>query len=163
MSCLMNIGGSIALLMFDSGSSLEALTPMFTQVAKHKVFELKHQHSPPVAPQLHSLQLGTVGSRAKFNYGTYADVVVGNDKYPTYWDIINLDRYDAMIGTYWMRKHNVVLDFKNNIININGCKIATMTATEDAAEFQRRVAMHHSKRNEKLKRKDNPSPKESTI
>ncbi|KAJ3765158.1 hypothetical protein FB446DRAFT_655631 [Lentinula raphanica] len=154
MSCLMNIGGSIALLMFDSGSLLEALTPMFTQVAKHKVFELKHQHS---------LQLGTVGSRAKFNYGTYADVIVGNDKYPTYWDIINLDRYDAVIGTYWMRKHNVVLDFKNNIININGCKIAAMTATEDAAEFQRRVAMHHSERNEKLKRKDNPSPKESTI
>ncbi|KAJ3833718.1 hypothetical protein F5878DRAFT_546064, partial [Lentinula raphanica] len=68
MSCLMNIGGQVALLMFDSGSSLEALTPMFTQVAKHKVFELTQQHS---------LQLGTIGSRAKFNYGTHADVIVG--------------------------------------------------------------------------------------
>jgi len=53
--------------LWDSGSTTMGITPSFVDVAKITVFPLKNYHV---------LQLGTVGSRASVNFGTYVDVAM---------------------------------------------------------------------------------------
>jgi len=45
--------------------------------------------------------------------------VIAKQSYPSYVDIANFDRYDMIIGTPFMRKHGVLLDFKRNRVIIN--------------------------------------------
>ena len=35
-----------------------------------------------------------------------------------YFDIVNIDYYDAILGTLLLRKHEVVIDFMNNCLKI---------------------------------------------
>ena len=35
-----------------------------------------------------------------------------------YFNIVNIDYYDAILGTLFLRKHEVVIDFMNNCLRI---------------------------------------------
>ena len=35
-----------------------------------------------------------------------------------YFDIINIDYYDAILGTPFLRKHEVIIDFMNNCLRL---------------------------------------------
>ena len=35
-----------------------------------------------------------------------------------YFDIINIDYYDAILGTLFLRKHEVIIDFVNNYLRL---------------------------------------------
>ncbi|KAF9253972.1 hypothetical protein L218DRAFT_887465 [Marasmius fiardii PR-910] len=145
---LIEIGGQTALTLFDSGCTLECLSPGFARLANVKVHQLAEQHS---------LQLGTVGSRAKFNYGTIVETSYANIKSQTYFDIINIDRYDAIVGTYFMCKHGIQLDFENDRILVKGKVMTSLSVGEDAAELKRRSAMRRELRSKDFHRKDNPN------
>ena len=41
----------------------------------------------------------------------------------SYVDIANFDRYDMIMGTPWMRRHKVLLDFDTNRVIISGVPI----------------------------------------
>ncbi|KAF9257248.1 hypothetical protein L218DRAFT_879864 [Marasmius fiardii PR-910] len=145
---LLEIGGKTALTLFDSGCTLECLSPGFAGLANMKVHQLAEQHS---------LQLGTVGSKAKFNYGTIVDTSYASIDDQTYFDIVNIDRYDAIVGTYFMRKHGIQLDFKNDCILVDGKVTTSLSVGEDAAELKRRSAMRRELRSRDFRRKDNPN------
>ncbi|KAF8126104.1 hypothetical protein K438DRAFT_1454354, partial [Mycena galopus ATCC 62051] len=81
-----------------------------------------------------TLQLGTAGSRSMINYGTKARVAYGSIASDEYMDIVNLDRFDMIIGTIFMRKHKVALDFESNTIKIGGKIAPTLSAMEERAE-----------------------------
>ncbi|KAK0228072.1 hypothetical protein IW262DRAFT_1263602, partial [Armillaria fumosa] len=98
----------------DSGSTSTAMSPHFTDVSRALVFNLVE----PV-----TLQLGTVGSRSKINFGTIADLEMAGLTFKDYIDIVNIDRYDLLMGTPFMHQHGVVLDFKRNCVSINGTDI----------------------------------------
>jgi hypothetical protein len=100
--------------LWDSGSTTTGITPTFSELAKIKVDTLDDPHV---------LQLGTVGSRSIIKYGVDATIVVANVRNTAYMDIANFDRFDMIIGTPWMRKHNVLLDFAVNHVIVNGCPI----------------------------------------
>lgn len=57
-----------------------------------------------------------------------------------YFDIMNLDRYDIVIGTLFMHKYGVVLDFENVCVIINGKKIPTISIEGEEAE---RITRRH--------------------
>ena len=111
ITVLMDIGGHKALTLMDSGCTIEALSPTHVQLANGKVHQLADQHS---------LQLGTVGSHAKFNYGTAMKTSYGGIVDNVYFDIVNIDRYDAIVGMHYMCKHGIVLDFKKGQVLIWG-------------------------------------------
>ncbi|KAK6984030.1 hypothetical protein R3P38DRAFT_3232840 [Favolaschia claudopus] len=96
------IGSSKAYVLFDSGSNTDSLTPEYARAAGCRAFKLSEQVT---------LQLGCVGSRARINFGTRAEVDFGGIRGHAYFDIVNLDRYDAVIGTPFMAKHGLCLDF----------------------------------------------------
>jgi hypothetical protein len=103
--------------LWDSGSTTTGITHAFAELAKIKVDMLEDPHM---------LQLGTVGSRSIIKYGADAAIAVANVRDTAYVDIANFDRFDMIIGTPWMQKHNILLDFAANRVVVNGCPIPTI-------------------------------------
>ncbi|KAJ7042842.1 hypothetical protein C8F04DRAFT_885346, partial [Mycena alexandri] len=112
------IGGCKAYVLFDSGSNTDSITPEFAKGTDCAVFKLEEQIT---------LQLGCVGSKSRINYGARAPVAFGGIRGHAYFDIVNVDRYDGIIGAPFMIKHRAVLDFgKREIRFPNGQTIAAL-------------------------------------
>ena len=123
MAALVRVNGLEAYALLDSGSTTVSTTHDFARVAKLKIMELEN----PVP-----LQLGTVGSRSMINFGTKTRLELGPIKDDdAYLDVVNIDRYDMIIGTPFMRKHGLVLDFGKDTLSMQGTLIPTLTAGQD--------------------------------
>ncbi|KAG6870289.1 hypothetical protein C0992_000493, partial [Termitomyces sp. T32_za158] len=105
------VNGHPAWTLWDSGSTTTGITPQFAHVNAIRVHEL-------MEPLM--LQLGTVGSRAVVQFGVEVKVKTSGQPTKEYVDIANFDRYDMIIGTPFMRKNKVLLDFVNNKVIVNG-------------------------------------------
>ena len=111
LAAYVKINGVKAYTLFDSGSTTDSISPDFTRVAQVPVKTLEE----PV-----TLQLGCVGSRSKINYGTEIGLEFASITNDTYLDVANLDKYDSILGTPFLRKHGISLDFENQEIVIRG-------------------------------------------
>ena len=136
MAALVKVNGLEAYALLDSGSMTVSITQDFARVAKLNIKELEN----PVP-----LQLGTVGSHSMINFGAKARLelrpITDDD---TYLDIVNIDRYDMIIGTPLMCKHRFVLDFGRDTLSLRGTPITTLTAgQEDLMLIKRRAARAH--------------------
>jgi hypothetical protein len=75
-----------------------------------------------------------VGSRSKINYASVANIKFASITIDTYLDIANLDKYDSILGTPFLRKHGISLDFENQEIVIRGKqRIAALPEGEGTA------------------------------
>ncbi|KAF8225459.1 hypothetical protein L208DRAFT_1306250 [Tricholoma matsutake] len=104
-------------ILLDSGCTSDSISPEFTMSANLKAHELEE----PVP-----LQLGTIGSHLKINFGLFTDFEIGEIKNTHYFDVVNIDRYDAILGTIFMRKHGIVLDFEHDKVRIKGKHLDTI-------------------------------------
>ena len=125
----MTIGDLAAWTLWDSGSTTTGITPAFAELAKVKVDTLEDPHM---------LQLGTVGSQSIIKYGADVPISVANVKTTSYVDIMNFDRYDMIMGTPWMRRHKVLLDFDVNRVIINGMSIPAIKVLAKDLDIQAR-------------------------
>ena len=87
---IIELDGTKARALLDSGSTIDMVSPDFVRVAKLIPIELEEQMA---------LQLAVTGSRSRINYGTWADVTLGPIKERRYFDIANVDDYDVILGT----------------------------------------------------------------
>ena len=124
---------------------IEALSPTHVHLTNGKIHQLKEQHS---------LQLGTVGSHAKFNYGTTMKTSYGGIDDDIYFDIVNIDRYNAIVSMHYMCKHGIILDFKKGQVLIRGKPAPILSVGEDHAEFLRCSLMRRDALVNKIHRKD---------
>ena len=111
------VGELEAWTLWDTGSTMTGITPAYGEIAKIKIDTLEDPHI---------LQLGTVGSRSTIKYGADVEVQVANTTTTSYVDVANFDHYDMVIGTPWMRKNKVILDFIKNKITMNGVSITAI-------------------------------------
>jgi hypothetical protein len=119
------INGVKAYTLFDSGSTTDAVSPDFTRIANVPIYELEK----PL-----TLQLGCAGSRSKINFGTESRVEFDSITIDTYLDVANLDKYDSILGTPFLRKHGIMLDFEHQEIVIRGKqRIAALPEGEGVA------------------------------
>ncbi|KAK1230632.1 hypothetical protein PQX77_006276 [Marasmius sp. AFHP31] len=139
LTAFVEINGLKAFVLFDSGSTSDAISPDFAKHAKLRVFQLEN----PV-----TLQLGTKGSRAKINHGCYSTYQLNGKESKSYFDIANVDRYDAVVGTVFMRKHSISLHFKDDSIRVNGSPIPSLSEGEELRELARRNAKRVSSKYE---------------
>ena len=120
MAALVKVNGLEAYALLDSGSTTISITNDFARVAKLNILQLENTVT---------LQLGTIGSWSIINYGTKAQIELGPIKENNaYLDIVNIDWYDMIIGTPFMRKHNFVLNFGHNTFSMCGQVICPMTS-----------------------------------
>ena len=78
------------------------LSPKFTRAMGIKTFALDQ----PI-----TLQLACIGSQLMINYGTHMTIKFGYRNVEEYFDIANVKYYNAMLGTPFLRKMGIVLDF----------------------------------------------------
>jgi hypothetical protein len=90
------INGVKAHCLLDSGSKGVLLSPEFMRATGMKTFSLQQ----PIA-----LQLACIGSRSTINYGTNTTIKFGRKLYDKY--------YDAVLGTLFLRKLGITLDFSS--------------------------------------------------
>ncbi|KAJ7747401.1 hypothetical protein DFH07DRAFT_694301, partial [Mycena maculata] len=102
ISVLVNINGVDAYVLIDSGSTTNSMTPEFAHATRAPRITLTEQVT---------LQLGCVGSRSRINYGTRVPIDFGGLKGHVYFDQVNLDRYDCILGTPLLNRHGGVIDF----------------------------------------------------
>jgi hypothetical protein len=120
------INGVNAYALFDSGSTTDAVSPDFTRVANLSVSILED----PV-----TLQLGCVGSRSKLNFGTESRMKFASIDDNIYLDVANLDKYDTILGTPFLMRHGISLDFETHEIVIRGKHRITALPEGEGAEM----------------------------
>ncbi|OJT01906.1 hypothetical protein TRAPUB_7640 [Trametes pubescens] len=128
---LLVVNGLGALTLCDAGSTTEMLSNDFAQVSTCDIIQLEN---PAV------LQLGCAGSRSRINFGTRAPVTLGSFGAEVYFDIANLDRYDAVIGTPFLRRFGVILDFKHNCVRIDGQSYPALSRAQVSDVLRKRGA-----------------------
>jgi hypothetical protein len=123
-----NIGGLDAITLIDTGSTLDAITPEFAELSKQKLFEFSE--SLP-------LQLGCKGSRSKTSFGAESQLKLGPIDHLHYWDVVNLDKYDAILGIPAMNKYSIVADPANGRIPIKDHIFSSLTEEEEQQALAR--------------------------
>ncbi|KAF8224849.1 hypothetical protein L208DRAFT_1308881 [Tricholoma matsutake] len=105
-----------AYILLNSSCTTDSISPEFAMSANLKAHELEE----PVP-----LQLGTVGSCLKINFGLFTNFEISGVVNTHYFDVVNINRYDAILGTMFMRKHSIVLDFERDKVCIKGKHLDT--------------------------------------
>ena len=95
--------------LIDSGCEGIMLSPNYIRAAKIEPFPL----DKPIG-----IQLAVTGSKSVINYGTNATRKYEGRELKEYLDIINIDYYDAILGTPFLRKHKVIINFMNNCLRL---------------------------------------------
>jgi hypothetical protein len=136
LASMVEINGIPAYALFDSGSSADVMSPDFARVSKTRLFKLDR----PVG-----LQLGCVGSRGLINHGTNASIKLLGVDSRHYFDIVNVDRYDVILGAPFMTKKKVKLDFEKGQVVVGHSEVPTLSVTEEYEIVAARKGKHPSK------------------
>ncbi|KAI0047221.1 hypothetical protein FA95DRAFT_1492812 [Auriscalpium vulgare] len=130
MAAYVTVNGVKAYALFDTGSTTVSVTPDFARVSRIPLTVLDN----PV-----TLQLGCVGSRSKINFGASVQIEVGSVRELQYVDVVNTDRYDMIVGTPFMYRFGVCLDFGRRAISIQGELLELLPDSDQLASARRRT------------------------
>ena len=133
MAALVKVNGLEAYALLDTGSTAILISHDFARVAKLKVFQLEN----PIP-----LQLGMVGSRSMINFGARSCVELGTvSDDDAYLDVVNIDRYDMIVGIPFLRKHGFILDFDQDILSRQGVQVPTLTSGQEDLMLDKKRAL----------------------
>ena len=117
------INGVKAYTLFDTGCTTDSISPEMAYVATVDRVDLE---------QPMGLQLGMRGVHTSINYGARPHMQAGPVDCVHYMDVVNIDRYDVILGTTFCNKHKVILDFDKHTITIDGHSMPAYTPEQDA-------------------------------
>jgi len=106
-----SINGIKALVLFDTGSTTDAVSNDFVRVAQLPLYTLEK----PI-----TLKLGCVGSQSNVVFGTMAKAVFALKITNTYFDVANINQYNIIMEIPYMTHNNIMLDVANKTIIIDG-------------------------------------------
>jgi hypothetical protein len=100
---MVKVNGQEAVVLLDSGCMTDALSLELVRVTGIKVY----MGQVPI-------QLGTRGSQLNISYGIKTAIKYRPIDADHYFDMVNIDRYNVILGTVFMRRHGITLDFGMN-------------------------------------------------
>jgi hypothetical protein len=133
LTALVKVNGIEAYTCWDSGSELDAISPDFTRATGVE---------PAAKKSALRIRLGTKGSSATTSYEVSPMLDFGNTKFTHDLDVVNLDRWDLLLGSPFCNKHGVVLDYNDRTIRFGDTVINALSREEETA----------ARRNERQKR-----------
>ena len=95
--------------LIDSGCKGIMISLSFIIAAKSEAFPL----DKPIG-----IQLAVTGSKSVINYGVNMTIKYNEKESKEYFDIVNIDYYDVILGMLFLKKHEVIIDFLNNCLRI---------------------------------------------
>ena len=116
ISVFWEIRGVKAHCLIDRGCKGVMISPEFTRAAKIKTFALEK----PIG-----IQLAVTGSKSVINYGTNTTIQINSEKSKEYFDVVNIDYYDAILGTPFLKKFKVAIYFAKDCLTIKDKVILT--------------------------------------
>jgi len=119
---MVKINGQEVIALLDSGCTMEAISLEMVQIVGLKVHQLTEQIP---------IQLGTKGSKSQINHGMKVCMKIGTVDNYHYFNIINIDRYNVIIGMVFMKQHGIVLDFEKDQVRIRGKNLYTLHKSAD--------------------------------
>ncbi|KZW01359.1 hypothetical protein EXIGLDRAFT_588389, partial [Exidia glandulosa HHB12029] len=130
---VVKINGQAVRAMVDTGSQGDFMS---TRLAD----QLKLKREPLAKPI--PVNLAVTGSRSMVNYGTSVDFEYQNIKEKRYFDILNVDQHDLVLGLPWLNEHQVYLGFNptqvlirsDETVEMNG--VRTVTMQSNAMQFE---------------------------
>jgi len=133
---MVKINGQEATALLDSGCTMEAISLEMVQIVGLKVHQLMEQIP---------IQLGTKGSKSWINHGMKVCIKIGTVENYHYFDVINIDRYNIIIGTVFMKQHGIMLDFEKDQVRMRGKNLYALHESADEYLQVCRQAMRHGK------------------
>ena len=62
--------------------------------------------------------MAVTGSKSVINYGTNTTIRVNGKESKEYFDVVNIDNYDTILGTVFLKKFKVAIDFVKDCLTI---------------------------------------------
>ncbi|KAF6753625.1 hypothetical protein DFP72DRAFT_758986, partial [Ephemerocybe angulata] len=119
------INGIRALTLFDSGCTLDSISPQFASAADIQVKNLV---------KMVPLQLGVVSSRSVIHKGARVGFsfqgITAKDEY---FDILPVAKYDVVIGIPMMKKLGICLDFDKMVLRYRGGSVKPLDEKEESS------------------------------
>ena len=109
LTAVLKVHGTDAFVCWDSSSELDAISPDFVRAAGIKTVA---KESPI------KVRLATKGSTSATSYKVNVNIDLGNTTIDHPLKVLNLDRWDVILGRYFCRRYNVCLDYESNTIRI---------------------------------------------
>ena len=103
------IGGVKAYCLINHGCKGIMISPSFIRAAKIEPFLL----DKPI-----NIQLAVTGSKSIINYGVNMTIKYNEKELKEYFDIVNIDYYNAILGMPFLKKYKVIIDFMSNFLRI---------------------------------------------
>ena len=101
----MNVGGALALCLIDSGSEGVMVSADYARALKMPMKKLLK----PI-----TLQLACQGSKSMINHGIATKVDIAGKMVDEYFDVANVDFYDVILGTPFLKRLGIKLDFSGD-------------------------------------------------
>ena len=64
--------------------------------------------------------MAVTGSKYVINYGTNTTIRITGEESKEYFDVVNIDYYDAILRTPFIKKFKVAVDFAKDCLTIKG-------------------------------------------
>ena len=96
-------------MLFDSGAEMDTLSPDFVHGCQVPLMEL---------PNPLVLQMGMKGSWSCIYYRTNVNLKVLGHSMSHYFDIVNVEKYDAILGAPWLYTTGTLLDFDKHVVHV---------------------------------------------
>ena len=62
--------------------------------------------------------MAVTGSKSVINYGTNTTIKINGEESKEYFNVVNIDYYDTILGTPFLKKFKVVIDFMKDCLKI---------------------------------------------
>jgi hypothetical protein len=123
-TAVLKVNGVEAFVCFDSGSELDAISPDFIRAIGIK----------PIAKDTSvKICLATKGSTSMTSYEVEVNLNLGDATMDHPLEILNLDRWDMILGSYFCEHYNVHIDYENKTIRISETTINALLKDEEAS------------------------------
>src|SRR5271170_2638198 len=123
LTAIVNVDGVEAFMCWDTGSELDTISPDFVRAMG---LQPKAKENPI------KIRLGTKGSTSMTSYEVSATLNFGKTKLKKWLDVVNLDRWDVILGATFCEEQGVILDFGKRQVRFSDTVIHALSKDDEA-------------------------------